>query len=110
MTSTPRKKPGRSSVGAGRGDTTIRLPSRVVPSSSRNCIVGWLGDTLKVRVTAPAERGRANAAVETTLAEALGLSRECIRVVTGQTSMRKTVEITSLAEGEVYRLLAEVHH
>ena len=33
-------------------------------------MAGWLGDTLKVHVTAPAERGKANAAIETILAEA----------------------------------------
>jgi len=53
-------------------------------------------------VTVPAERGKANAAVETVIAEALGVPKECIRVVTGQTSARKTVEIIGLSEGEVY--------
>jgi hypothetical protein len=66
-----------------------------------------LGDTLKVRVAAPAERGRANAAVETTIAEALGIAKECIHVVVGETSARKTVEISGLSEPEVYRRLSK---
>jgi len=84
----------------------MTLPIKVVPASSRNCIAGWLGDTLKVRVTAPAERGKANAAVERVLAEALGVSKECIRVVRGQTSARKAVEIIGLSEDEVHRRLS----
>ena len=56
-------------------------------------------------MTAPAERGKANAAVETTIAEALGVSKECARVVAGGTSPRKIVEIVGLSESGVYRRL-----
>jgi len=84
----------------------MKLSVKVVPGSSRNGIAGWLGDMLKVRVTAPAERGKANAAVRTTIAEALGLSATCIRVVTGETSARKVIEIIGLSEAEVYRRLS----
>jgi uncharacterized protein (TIGR00251 family) len=89
------------------GDTTIKLRIKVVPASSRNCIAGWLDDTLKVRVTAPAEGGKANAAVETTIAEALGLSKEGARIVAGRASPRKVVEITGLSESEVYQRLSK---
>jgi len=58
-----------------------------------------------VRVTAPAERGKANAAVEAVVAEALGVAAQCVRVVTGTTSPRKVVEITGLSEAEVYHRL-----
>ena len=84
----------------------MKLPIKVVPGSSRTGIAGWLGETLKVRVTAPPERGKANAAVEATISEALGVSAECVRIVTGQTSARKVVEITGLTESEVYRRLS----
>ena len=59
------------------GAPTIKLPIKVVPASSRDCIAGWLGDTLKVRVGAPAERGKANAAAERLVAEALGIPSKC---------------------------------
>jgi len=78
---------------------------KAVPGSSRDCIAGWLGNTLKVRVTAPAERGKANAAVEAILADALGISKECVRVVGGRTSPRKLVEVIGLSESEVHRRL-----
>ena len=70
-------------------------------------MAGWLGDTLKVRVTAPAERGKANAAIEATIAAALDISGASARVVAGKTSPRKVVEITGLSEAEVYRRLAK---
>jgi uncharacterized protein YggU (UPF0235/DUF167 family) len=85
----------------------IKLQIKAIPASSSNCVVGWLGNTLKVRVTAPAERGRANAAIETIVAEALGVSRACARVVAGKSSPRKVLEITGLSEAEVYRRLGQ---
>jgi uncharacterized protein (TIGR00251 family) len=86
--------------------TTIKLPIKVVPGSSRSDIVGWLGDTLKIRVTAPAERGKANAAVTMVIAERLGIPNERVHVVTGHTSARKIVEIVGLSEAEVHLRLS----
>jgi hypothetical protein len=83
---------------AKRAADGILLRIKVVPGSSRAGIAGWLGDALKVRVTAPAERGRANASVEEVVAAALGLPRASVRVVTGTTSPRKTLEIRGASE------------
>lgn len=69
--------------------------------------MGWLGETLKVRVTAPAERGRANAAVEEIVADALGVPRKSARVVAGGSSTRKVVQVEGLSESEVYRRLLQ---
>lgn len=83
-----------------------RLAVKVVPSSSRSCVVGWIGADLKIRVTEPPERGRANAAVEELLADALGLPRSCVRIVAGGSQPRKTVEVHGLAEAELRARLA----
>ncbi len=80
----------------------------MVPASSRDCIAGWLGETLKVRVRAPAERGKANAAAEKLLSEALGVPKGCARIVAGKTSARKTLEISGLSESEVRERLPKV--
>ena len=84
----------------------MKLSVKVVAGSSRNCIVGWLDDNLKVRVKAKREKGRANAAVERLLADALGLTPGNIRISSGMTSSRKLVEIQGLGESEVYDRLA----
>jgi len=83
----------------------VKLQIKVVPKSSRNGIAGWMGDTLKVWVTAPPERGKANVAVQAVLADALGVSRESIRLIAGLQSSRKVVEIDGLAAAEVHRRL-----
>lgn len=86
---------------------SVRLQVKAVPGSSRDCLAGWLGDTLKVRVTAPAERGKANAAIESLVTEALGLPKGSARIVAGRTSARKVLEIAGLSEAEVYRCLGQ---
>jgi uncharacterized protein (TIGR00251 family) len=78
-----------------------RLELKVVPGASRAGIAGWLGDTLKVRVSAPPERGKANAAVVELLAGALGVPEERVRIVAGAASPRKVVEIAGLSAAEV---------
>lgn len=79
----------------------MKLSVKVVPSSSRNSIAGWLGDTLKVRVHALAERGEANAAVVQVVATALGQAKENISISSGKTTARKVVEIIGLTESEL---------
>ena len=51
------------------------LKVRVQPKSSKNLVEGYTGDTFRLRVTAPPENGKANAAVITLLAEALDVKK-----------------------------------
>jgi uncharacterized protein (TIGR00251 family) len=75
---------------------TIRIALKVVPGSTREGIAGWLGEALKVRVRAPAEAGRANAAVVRVVAEALGLPSEAVRIAAGTSSPKKTLELDGI--------------
>lgn len=62
---------------------------KAVPGASRDKIVGVLGDAIKVAVSAPAEKGKANTAIARTLARALGMPTRSVRLVHGQTHPRK---------------------
>ena len=79
----------------------MKLRIKVVPGSSRDGLAGWLGDTLKVRVRAPAERGKANAAVEEIVAAALGVAPARARIVAGHASARKVIEVSGFSEAEI---------
>lgn len=83
---------------------TTRLDVKVSPKASRNAVTGWMGDVLKVSVTAAPERGKANEAVEQLLADALGLPRSAVTVVAGHTSKRKRVQIVGLTSDALRRL------
>ena len=84
----------------------MKLAVKVVPGSSRDRVAGWLGDALKVCVTAPPERGRANEAVAELLAEALCVPRSAVRLLEGATSARKVFEVEGLEQEEARRRLA----
>jgi len=73
-----------------------RLSLKVVPGSSRDEIVGWLGDSLKVKVKSPPEKGRANEAVVALLAERLGTDASSIAVVSGHSSPAKVLEVDGM--------------
>lgn len=81
----------------------MRLAIDVVPGSSRDVVVGWMGEALKVRVTAPPDRGRANEAVVRLMADTLELRPSRIRIATGPKSRRKLLEIEGLDDAEVRR-------
>jgi len=73
-----------------------RLIVKVVPGSSRDQIVGWLGDALKIKVAAPPEKGRANEAVIELLADHLGISTDDVEVASGHSSTSKVITITGM--------------
>jgi uncharacterized protein len=81
----------------------VRVAVKVVPGARRERIAGWLGGTLKVAVTAPPERGRANRAVADLLERTLGVA---VRLVEGARSPRKVFEVANLDEEELRARLA----
>ena len=80
---------------------TALLTVRVSPGASRDALLGWQGEVFRLSVAAPAERGRANEALLRLLAIALGLSRQRLRIVRGQTSRQKVIAIEGLNGAEV---------
>jgi len=79
----------------------IELRIKVVAGARRSGIVGEWGDRLKLRVTAPAERGKANEAAVKLLRSWLGIND--ITIVSGHWHSEKTVRIVGL------RAISEQH-
>lgn len=74
----------------------LQFAVKAVPGAARDRIVGLYGDALKVQVAAPPEGGKANARIESVLAEALGVPARSVQVVTGHSSPRKVVAVVGL--------------
>ena len=78
-----------------------RVQIKAVPGARRDEVAGWLGDRLKIRVSAPAEGGKANKAICAVLAGALGVRQRDVEIVGGHSSAEKTVDIAGLSDGEL---------
>jgi uncharacterized protein (TIGR00251 family) len=78
----------------GSGMTVVL---RVSPKSSRDAIEGLAptpdGWALKVAVTAPPDKGKANAQVIALLAKAFGVAKRNVTVTIGETDRRKVVHL-----------------
>ena len=79
----------------------VLLRVKVVPGASRDAIAGLLGDRLKIRVAAPPEDGKANAALLRFLAQKLGVRESQLEIVAGHGAPRKLVAVTGLSPADV---------
>jgi uncharacterized protein (TIGR00251 family) len=72
----------------------LRLSVKVVPKSARNEIVEQQADgTLRIKVAAAPEKGRANAELCNFLAAEFGVAKSKVEVVAGHASRRKQVVV-----------------
>ena len=74
------------------GDGSL-LNLRVSAGAKRTRILGVHAGALKLSVQAPAEKGKANAAVVTLVAETFGLAPSDVSIVRGQTSPDKVARL-----------------
>ena len=84
-----------------------RLKLRVRAGAARDAVLGRHGDAIKLGVTAPPERGRANRAVVALLGEALGVPPSSLEIVSGAGSPDKIVAVP-LPAAEIEARLAAV--
>jgi uncharacterized protein (TIGR00251 family) len=73
---------------------------RVQPKASRSGVRGVHGGAVKVSVTEAPEKGKANRAVIEVSADALGVSKSRITVVSGETSHDKQVLVAGMGARE----------
>ena len=83
--------PGELKLESFERGTRLRL--RVKAGARKNEILGVHDGALKVSVTAPPERGKANEAVLALLADRLSVPASSLRLLSGQTSPTKTIFI-----------------
>lgn len=79
---------------------------RVIPRASRDSIDGEFEGALKVHVTAPPVDGRANDALRRILADRLNVSVSAVKILSGEKSRTKRVEVRGIAPARL-QLLAQ---
>lgn len=83
----------------------MRIRVNVAPNAKRSEVVGWeddpsAGRVLRVRIAAPPVEGKANRELEKRLAEHFGVPKSRVRVVKGEGSKRKLVELPDAVLGD----------
>jgi uncharacterized protein len=78
---------------------------RVQPRASKDEIAGEMGGALKVRLRAPAVEGRANEALAEFLAQLLKTPKSAVRILSGDRSRVKRIEICGITGQQVQALL-----
>ena len=71
---------------------TVRV--KVIPRSAKSEVVGALGDgTLKVKIAAVPEKGKANDELIAVLARHFGVARGAVTIISGHSAALKLVRI-----------------
>jgi uncharacterized protein len=82
-----------------RTEGTVLLAVKVIPRASKSEVVGINPDgSLKAKLVAIPERGKANEELRRLLAEFFAVSKRDVEILSGETSQHKRVRITSLAD------------
>jgi uncharacterized protein (TIGR00251 family) len=84
---------------------TVSFPVRVQPRASKDEIVGVMDGALKIRLQAPAVENQANEALVEFLAHLLKTSKSAVRILGGDRSRTKHIEIRGVTKQQVLGLL-----
>jgi uncharacterized protein len=85
----------------------VRFSVRVQPRASNNEVAGVYGTALKVRLKAPPVDGAANDALLAFLAGTLGVARRSVRIISGESSRSKIVEVDGVTPKRIVELASE---
>jgi uncharacterized protein YggU (UPF0235/DUF167 family) len=83
----------------------VRISIRVRPGAGRTAVGGAHDGALVVRVAQPAVDGRATEAALAALAQALGVRRRHVTLISGATSRTKVVDVDGADDGLLQELL-----
>ena len=75
----------------------VVFTAKIVPGSSRTAVAGVLGGMVKIKVAAPPEKGKANQGLVAFLAERLGVKKNDITILAGQSNPVKQVQVTGVS-------------
>ena len=82
-------------------DGAVIIKARVQPRADRDGISGFLGDAVKLRLTAPPVDGEANQACRKFFAKLLKVPLANVEITAGRASRDKTIKITGVSADEV---------
>jgi uncharacterized protein (TIGR00251 family) len=94
-------------ISENTSNATVTFAVRVQPGASKDEIAGEYGGAIKIRLSAPAVEGRANDALIAFLAQLLKTPKSAVRILSGERSRSKRIEIQGVSKGQIEQLLAQ---
>ena len=88
---------------ASAGSVTFHV--RVQPGASNDRVVGEMAGAVKIRLQAPAVQDRANEALIELLAHLLKTPKSAVRILSGDRSRTKRVEVFGVTKRQIEQLL-----
>ncbi len=82
---------------------SLRIAVHVQPGARVSEVLGEIGDALKIRLQAPPVDGKANEALIAFIADKLDVRQRDVRILRGQTSRQKLLDIDSTLSVEEVR-------
>ena len=79
----------------------VTFTAKIVPGSSRTMVSGVLDTMIKIRVAAAPEKGKANQCLIAFLAGQLGVKKNAIEIIAGQTSPIKQIRVAGLSAADL---------
>ena len=86
-------------------DGSAVFPVRVQPRANQDEVAGQIGGALKIRLRAPAVEGQANEALVQFLAQLLKTPKSAVRILSGERSRTKRMEICGVTRQQIQALL-----
>jgi uncharacterized protein len=94
-------------IEATANNRAVIFSVRVQPRASKDEIAGEMNGALKIRLRAPAVEDRANEALIGFLAQTLNTSKSAVRILSGDRSRTKRIELRGITADQVQQLLIQ---
>jgi len=83
----------------------VIFSAKIVPGSSKTCISGLLGGMLKIKISAPPEKGKANRCLLEFLAKQLSVKKNAVSIISGQTNPIKQIQALGISADTLLKKL-----
>ncbi len=80
---------------------TVFFGVKVVPASSRTALAGIQNGIIRIKLSAPPEKGKANQALIEFLADLLGVKKKFIKITSGLTAKVKQIAVEQVTAQSV---------
>ena len=77
-------------------ESHAKIAVQITPSASKNEVIGMQNDVLRIKISAPPVKGKANKELIDYLSHLLGISKDRLDIIKGHTSKNKLISIDGL--------------